>query len=87
MALCITHQSVGNINAASGTVHSFMEVAMKIRRIFNEKIDIVTTPRKGPMPHNGYRAFDISAINLAFPNFRITDLDTGLELLLGGGGQ
>ena len=36
------------------------------------------SPRQGPMPHNGYRPFDPAATTAAFPDFRYTDLETGL---------
>jgi hypothetical protein len=39
---------------------------------------IKTTPRKGPMPHNGYRPFDVAATYKAFPEFRYTSLAEGL---------
>ena len=39
---------------------------------FDEAVVIKGSPRKGPMPHNGYRPFDVSATRDAFPEFRYT---------------
>jgi hypothetical protein len=41
-------------------------------------VAIESSPRIGPMPHNGYRPFDPAATYLAFPGFHYTSLDAGL---------
>jgi nucleoside-diphosphate-sugar epimerase len=66
-------KSTGVLNVATGTVHSFRQIAERFSK------DIRTTPRSGPMPHNGYRPFDPSATQQAFPDFRYTPLDEGLK--------
>jgi UDP-glucose 4-epimerase len=41
-------------------------------------VPIVAMPRSGPMPHNGYRPFDIAGCRAAFPDFAYTALEAGL---------
>jgi UDP-glucose 4-epimerase len=66
-------KSTGVLNIATGTVHSFREIAERFSK------NIKTTRRSGPMPHNGYRPFDAAATRKAFPDFRYTPLDAGLK--------
>jgi UDP-glucose 4-epimerase len=73
-------RSVGALNAATGTVISFREIAETVVRLAARPVAIRPTPRSGPMPHNGYRAFDIAACLQAFPDFRPTTPDRGLAL-------
>jgi nucleoside-diphosphate-sugar epimerase len=74
----LLHKSVGAINAVSGSVTSFRDVAEKAVALSGNAVAIESTPRSGPMPHNGYRPFDPAAIHAAFPDFRITPLDEGM---------
>jgi UDP-glucose 4-epimerase len=74
----LTHRSSGKLNVASGTVTSFREIAEKVVELSGGKSSITGLPRKGPMPHNGYRAFDPTATSAAFPDFQYTSLSTGL---------
>ena len=66
----IWSQSVGILNIATGTVLSFREIAQAL--IENTTCDSIigTSARLGPMPHNGYRAFDPLATYRAFPDFQ-----------------
>jgi len=57
--------SVGTLNAATGTVVSFRAIAEATGA------SVQGTPRSGPMPHNGYRAFNVSALKAAFPDFQL----------------
>lgn len=77
--LVITHRSSGVLNVATGTVTSFREIAQMIVSHFNPPTMIKTTPRKSPMPHRGYRPFDISACRSAFPDFSYLPLEDGLK--------
>ena len=43
------------------------------------KVAIKDTPRNGPMPHDGYRPFDVAATRAAFPDFEYTKLADGLN--------
>ena len=78
----ILNQSVGSLNAVTGHVKSFEQIAELMKKIFNKKITIKKTQRISPMPHNGYRAFDSSLISKSFPDFKYTDLLNGLNKLL-----
>jgi len=42
------------------------------------KVAIKGSVRTGPMPHNGYRPFDIAATRAAFPDFVYTLLAKGI---------
>ena len=75
----IRQRSTGALNAATGRVLSFREVAEKIVAACGTGSAITGTPRSGPMPHNGYRPFDPSATSAAFPDFRYTAFEDALE--------
>ena len=79
VARMLYRRSAGVLNAATGEVQSFMDIARKIVKMGGGKPGIKTTPRLGPMPHNGYRPFDPAACREAFPDFRFTSLDVGLK--------
>ena len=72
------HRSTGIVNATSGEVASFRELAEFCVAQFSTKDPIKGTPRSGPMPHNGYRPFAPSAALSAFPDFRFTPWRDGL---------
>lgn len=71
--------STGDLNIASGDVTSFRDVADKVVQLAQRPVEIKASPRNGPMPHNGYRPFDISATQQAFTDFSYTPLDQGLS--------
>ena len=68
----LLHRSVGRLNAATGAVVSFREVAEMVVSHFDRPVAITGSPRTGPMPHGGYRAFDPAATFAAFPDFGYT---------------
>ena len=74
----IYKKSTGTINIATGKVKSFLEIAEKTISTSGKNIEIIFTGRKGPMPHNGYRPFDISSYKKAFPDFSFTTFDKGI---------
>jgi nucleoside-diphosphate-sugar epimerase len=74
----IERRSTGILNVATGEVCSFRDLAEMVVALAPNKVAIKTSPRIGPMPHNGYRPFDISASRAAFPNIRYTSLREGL---------
>lgn len=76
----VLHRSTGVLNGATGTVHSFREIAELVVRHVANPPAIKGSPRSGPMPHNGYRAFDPAESYRAFPDFRYTPLAEGLAL-------
>ncbi len=70
----LQHGSHGALNIASGEVHSFRDVADMTVALAGGKSAIRPSPRSGPMPHNGYRPFDVAATKAAFPDFRYMPL-------------
>jgi UDP-glucose 4-epimerase len=64
--------SHGTVNATSGEVVSFRTLAEFCAAQFTPQVAIKSSPRSGPMPHNGYRPFAPSAALTAFPGFRFT---------------
>ena len=71
-------RSVGVLNIATGEVHSFREIAGRVAALARRHVAVKGSPRSGPMPHRGYRPFDISACRRAFPDFSYTPLEKGL---------
>ena len=80
IALCVIHRSKGILNIATGKVVSFREIAEKLISSSRSKNKIISNPRVGEMPHNGYRAFDSSSTQNAFPSFRYHSLSDFIEL-------
>jgi len=74
----IYRRSVGALNIATGVTTSFREIAEMVIRLTGQSVPIEEVPRTGPMPHNGYRPFDITTCRAAFPDFGFTPLQTGL---------
>jgi nucleoside-diphosphate-sugar epimerase len=74
----LNRRSTGVLNLATGEVHSFREIAEKSASLARRNIQISSSPRTGPMPHNGYRPFDSAATREAFPDFTYTPLAQGL---------
>ncbi len=76
--LVLDHRSAGVLNIATGAVASFRALADKAIALSPRKVEVKTSPRNGPMPHNGYRPFDPAATLRAFPGFHYTPIDDGL---------
>lgn len=74
----LLRRSHGALNIATGQVRSFHDIAHDVVRLSASTSTIQGSPRSGPMPHNGYRAFDIAACRRAFPDFSFTPLGEGL---------
>lgn len=74
----LMHRSTGSLNVASGTVTSFRDAAEMAVQLSGKQIAIKGSPRRGPMPHNGFRPFDPAATAAAFPDFRYTPLADGM---------
>jgi nucleoside-diphosphate-sugar epimerase len=77
-ARVILRRSCGVLNIATGEVHSFRAIAEQVVALSGRKVAIRGSPRSGPIPHNGYRPFDVAACRQAFPDFRYTNLHNGL---------
>lgn len=61
----------GVINLASGTSHSFLDVATMVADAMTSRPEIVTTDRVTPVTH---RHFDTTRVAETFPAFRFTPL-------------
>jgi len=81
IARIIRQRSIGALNVASGAVHSFRSIAEQVAALHDNTIRVTGTKRTGPMPHGGYRPFDVTAIGTAFPDLRMTQLPQGVERL------
>jgi UDP-glucose 4-epimerase len=77
--MSIMRQSHGILNAVTSHVISFSDIAQKVINLFGGDVDVLSLPRSGPMPHNGYRAFRINLIEELLPEFEYTSLSSGLE--------
>ncbi|MEM6623986.1 MAG: NAD-dependent epimerase/dehydratase family protein [Pseudomonadota bacterium] len=82
-ARMVLHRSTGSLNAVSGQIISFNELAQICSRLHGP-VEIENLPRSGPMPHDGYRPFDASAISAAFPDVIMTPPEKGLEKVASG---
>ena len=79
----LVHKSTVILNIATGNVVSFREIAEQVARINPNSSQIKSSPRSGPMPHNGYRAFDPAVTHHAFSDFTYTNLNDGLRKVYG----
>ena len=76
---CVLHRAAGIVNAVSGRVTSFRDIAELAAARFEPRVTVVGTARVGAMPHNGYRAFDAGLLARRFPDFKPTTLASGLD--------
>jgi nucleoside-diphosphate-sugar epimerase len=76
---CVFHRATGVVNAVSGTVTSFREAAELAVELTGSSSKVVGSLRTGPMPHNGYRAFDAALLRKLFPDFSPTSLREGFS--------
>ena len=76
------HSSVGSLNATTGQVWSFREIASIVVELTGSSSRIQGSQRVGAMPHDGLRTFDNAAIFDAFPNLKLTLLERGLKLYI-----
>lgn len=81
----LERRSTGTLNAATGTVRSFADVARDAVRLSGRGVAIRPSPRSGPMPHNGYRPFDVAAVRAAFPDFQFTPFEDAYARAFKGG--
>jgi UDP-glucose 4-epimerase len=72
---CLLHRSTGTLNAATGTSHSFHEVAEAVAKQFKNAVEIVKTPRANPVTH---RHYDVTNTIKAFPDIRFIPLEDGV---------
>jgi nucleoside-diphosphate-sugar epimerase len=74
----VHHCSRGVVNAVSGEVASFRELAEFCADQFAPRVPVTGSPRSGPMPHGGYRPFAPSAALQVFPGFTFRPWRAGL---------
>jgi len=75
----VLHRATGIVNAVSGTATTFHEIAEMAAAQFEPRVRVTGSPRQGPMPHGGYRAFDAGLLQRVFPDFQPTSLAVGLD--------
>ena len=76
---CINRKASGALNLVSGQVSSFRYIAETIQKKLDIKSKIIKIKRSGPMPHNGYRAFDIKTLNTFFGKIKKISINDGLN--------
>lgn len=79
LMVCLKKNARGIVNVASGNVYSFYSIASEIINNVNKKIKIIKIKRKGPMPHNGFRPFDVSLLKKNFKTVKLTSFKVGLN--------
>ena len=57
---------------------SFEKIAKLIIKLTNSSSKIKNVKRNGPIPHNGYRSFNVSSLKKAFPNFKYHKISEAL---------
>jgi UDP-glucose 4-epimerase len=75
----VLQRSAGIANAVSGQIVSFRELAEATALAFSPRVAVRSSPRMGPMPHDGYRAFDNKQLCAALPGLRFKQWQEGLE--------
>ena len=75
----LQRRSAGTLNIATGETHSFRDIAERVVATAPRRVAIKSSPRNGPIPHNGYRPFDIAACRAAFPDFSFTPIGAGID--------
>lgn len=78
LIICIQKKAIGIANIASGKVYSFHYIAKTMLKKMNNNLKIIKIKRKSPMPHNGFRPFDISLLKKKFNKIKLTSFEIGL---------
>jgi UDP-glucose 4-epimerase len=76
--IIIQKKLLGIFNAVSGDPVTFFKLAQLIKKKLNSKSKIKKIKRKGPMPHNGYRCFDINILKKKIKKFTPTKYKDGI---------
>jgi len=78
---CIIENITGNITLATGRVVSFFDIAKMTCKSKNVSVDrIKFNKRIGGMPHNGYRAFDVSKLKNKLSSLKFTGIEEGIKI-------
>jgi UDP-glucose 4-epimerase len=75
MLMVILNQAIGILNVATGKLLSFLNIAEITIDKLGSNSKIIRLPRKIQMPHNGYRAFNISNFKKVFPEFEYSNFE------------
>ena len=67
------------ITWTSGKVITFYNIAKIIKKITGTNLKIKHLKRNGPIPHNGYRAFNIGLIKKNFKTLNISSVQRGIK--------
>lgn len=78
----INNRVLGKLNATTGNIISFNEIAKLVKKISNKNIQIINSDRIGKMPHNGFRSFDNSKIYKIIPNFKFRKFSKIIEQII-----
>ena len=62
----LVNKTVGKINAVTGKIISFNEIASILKKKYKSNIKIIFNKRIGKMPHNGFRSLDNSSVKKLF---------------------
>jgi UDP-glucose 4-epimerase len=79
---CIESNKFGVFNLASGKVNTFNKVAKIAISLSDSKSKIFNTKRIAPMPHNGYRPFNVSFIKKNFKKIELNTIESGMKKYL-----
>ena len=79
---CIEKKGLGILNLASGKVYSFKYIAELIINFSKSKSELIKIKRVGPMPHNGYRPFDIQLLKKHIKDIKTFSIKTGIKKYL-----
>ena len=77
---CINKNLVGDYNLVTSRLYTFMGIA-KIIQTKYKNLNIITSIRKGKMPHNGYRAFNNNKLNLISKDFKFKSIENWVKSL------
>jgi UDP-glucose 4-epimerase len=78
ISFLILNNIKGKFNITSGNLLSFKQIALMTKKIVNTDINIEYKKRIGPMPHNGYRAFNNIKILEKYKGFKFKKIDEWL---------
>jgi UDP-glucose 4-epimerase len=73
---------VGNVNAASGQTHSFATIANYVKSQFPKSQIITKSRSQSHLPHNGYRAFNVSKLLQVVPGMKLHNITSGIDITL-----
>ena len=76
---CIEKKGLGILNLASGKIYSFKYLAKQTINFSKSKSKLVKISRIGPMPHNGYRPFNIKLLKTHFKKIKMSSINTGIK--------